>query len=58
MAGYMVKLDSSSALISDPGSKEATLQNLMLNMMGGLRYEDLSVEEKELLHKNGYPHKS
>jgi len=30
------------------------LTNLMLNMMGGLRYEDCTEEEKKLLKDNGY----
>ncbi len=54
MTNVIIKIDKTAALFTDPESEEARLQNLMLNMMGGLEYKDLTVEEKELLHKNGY----
>lgn len=51
---YIVTIDQSAALFSDPNSDEAKFQNLCLNLLGGLELKDLSEEEKELLKKFGY----
>ena len=50
----VVTLASDAALFSNPDSEEAQLQNLALNMLGGLEYEQLSADEKALLKKHGY----
>lgn len=50
----IVELKPDAALFSDPQSEEAEIQNLMLNMIGGLRYENLTQDEKNLLEKHGY----
>ena len=50
----MITIKGDEAFITAPNSEEGKLQNLLLNMMGGLRFEDLSDEEKELLKRNGY----
>jgi hypothetical protein len=44
----VVVADMTKLNLKDP------LTNLMLNMMGGLRYEDCTEEEKKLLKDNGY----
>jgi hypothetical protein len=54
MKEIVIKLDTEAALLTSPESEEAKLQNLLLNMMSGLLYTDLSQEEKNLLLKNGY----
>lgn len=50
----MIELDKLMAIFTDPTSEEAKFQNLILNMLGGLRHENCSDEEKALLRKNGY----
>lgn len=50
----IVEISPNAAIFSNPDSEEAELQNLMLNIMGGLEYRDLSEEEKALLQKHGY----
>ena len=54
MTTIIMTLDSKSPLIANPNSEEAKLQNLMLNIMGGLQFEDLEQDEKDLLIKHGY----
>jgi hypothetical protein len=39
--------------IKDP-SKLSKFDNLLLNMLGGLEWKDLSDEEKQLCRDNGY----
>lgn len=55
MTVVAVELKPDCALFTDPESEEAELQNLLLNMMGGLEYEHLSEDEKALLKKHGWP---
>ena len=54
MSIVMVEITKDAALFTEPESDEARFQNLLLNMMGGLEYKDLSGEEKALLKKYGY----
>lgn len=48
----VVSIDLTKVNLKDP------LTNLLLNMMGGLRYEDCTEQEKKLLRDNGYEPKS
>jgi len=48
---FGLELDQNCALLSEPESEEAQLQNLLLNMSGGLPYDHLDEDEKKLLDK-------
>jgi hypothetical protein len=50
----MIELKGDEAFITDPNSEEGEFENLILNMLGGLAYENLSDDEKELLKRHGY----
>jgi len=50
----MITLSGKEAFITDPESEEGRVQNILLNMMGGLEFHDLTFDEKVLLIKHGY----
>jgi hypothetical protein len=54
MATIVIELTSEAALFADPDSNNGRLQNLLLNMIGGLTWTNLMEDEKQLCRDNGY----
>jgi hypothetical protein len=54
MTTYSVSLDPNAALFTAPDSEKARIQNLVLNMIGGLEYKHLSDADKALRAKHEY----
>lgn len=54
MTRVIIELKPTAALFTAPESEEAQIQNLLLNIMGGLRMSELSEDERNLLIKHGY----
>lgn len=50
--GYVMDIKN-SAIFTDPGSERAEYENLLLNLLSGLRPQDLSEKEVALCRKFG-----